>query len=71
MSNALPMIVTGAPNLRIEEDLEYNEYWGQMTYIRVYGVGEHKQDDNGLVLWLCGRYAPALLERIALAINGR
>lgn len=70
MSNTLPMRVTGSPNLIISEDTGYDEYWGPMTYIRVDGVGEHEQDDHGLVLWLCGTYPPALLERIAMAING-
>lgn len=71
MANALPMIITGAPNLRIEEDLAPNEYYGPMTYIRVDGSGEHRQDENGLVLWLNGTYSPDLLARIATAINGR
>lgn len=71
MSSSLPIVVTGSPNLRIEEDLEPEEYFGPMTYIRVEGTGEAKQDDNGLILWLNGRYHPELLVKIAMAINGR
>ena len=71
MSNSLPMRISGSPCISIEEDLEPNEYYGHMTYIRVEGVGEHKEDKNGLVLWLCGTYSPDLLERIALTLIGK
>lgn len=71
MSNSLPLIITGTPNLRIEESNHRVEYWGPMTYIRVMGVGEDQEDPTGIILKLCGKYSPELLTKIAMAINGR
>lgn len=71
MASSLPLVVTGAPNLRIEESRDDCEYYGPMTFIRVDGVGEHQEDPEGLYLQLCGRYNPEMLERVALALNGR
>ena len=71
MSNTLPMRISGSPCLRIEHSRDDVSYYGPMTAIRVEGIGEHFEDPDGLVLMLVGKYPPALLERIALAVNER
>ena len=51
------------------EDHHNDEYYGPMTYIRWANTGEYVQDDNGLLLHLCGIYPQAILNKLVMALE--
>ena len=53
----------------IIEDSRDDEYYGPTIYIRVANTGEHVQDDNGLLLHLCGIYPQDILDKLIKALE--